>query len=79
MHLAIDKAQVSAVAEGQGARYPAADERQAVGIPAEVLAVDDAVPDHDVPSMPESILGIQLTVLQDGIFNVLERVLPPSG
>lgn len=69
---------MTAAAERLCADDAAVDEREAVGIPAEIFAAEGAVPDGDVFRMPEGILRVEGTAVKDGILHVLEAVFPDA-
>lgn len=75
LHGAPDKLQTAAAAERLCADDAAVDEREAVGVPAEVLPAEGAVSDGDIFRMPEGILCIEGAAVKDSIPYILEAVL----
>lgn len=67
--------EIFAIAEGLCSLYVTTDEVKILGIPAEILALNNTVINGNVFRVPEGILGLEIRVFDLHVLHVLEGIL----
>ena len=75
LHRAVFKHESLTVAKGLCTDNTAIDKANVLRVPAEVFSANLAIVDGHTVAMPESILGVQNTIVNDEVFTILEGVL----